>query len=355
MDKLSNNFRGLIRFMGVFGIIIAYIGFAVTTVFFVKQAYDIVINPQSAIQVSPIIPGVELVGTGLTFPLVIGWISLFIIICVHEFSHGVVARAFNIPVKSSGFVFFGPIPGAFVEPDEKVLLKKKAYKQLAVFAAGPVSNIFLTAIMMLISLFVLVPIFNSFTYSEGIIITPMDDSSLPLYKAGIHEKTLLKAINGNDTLDYASLDSMLNSLKPNEEAILNIDGKDVEITLAPHPDNASKPYIGFNMLRPKLSSFLPIGFSKISPKKNSFDQKFFFHLIIWLDELFFWIAFISINVGMFNLLPLFITDGARMLLLNFGEKKMIVWKVINFVMLTLIFTIIFLPIIRNFIPGFFVF
>ena len=50
-------------------------------------------------------------------------ISIFVIAVVHEFSHGLIARANNIKVKSSGFAFLALlvpiIPAAFVEPDEK--------------------------------------------------------------------------------------------------------------------------------------------------------------------------------------------------------------------------------------------
>ena len=67
-------------------------------------------------------------------------IALFVLAVVHEFAHGVIAKRFNIPVKSSGFAFLGIvlplIPAAFVEPDEKKMDKAKKWHQIAVLGAG---------------------------------------------------------------------------------------------------------------------------------------------------------------------------------------------------------------------------
>ncbi len=72
-------------------------------------------------------------------------ISIIFIMLVHEFSHGVIARAFRVKIQSTGFAFLGAIipiiPGAFVEIDEKHLSKKSRFAQLSVFAAGPFANI----------------------------------------------------------------------------------------------------------------------------------------------------------------------------------------------------------------------
>src|SRR3989338_644264 len=81
-------------------------------------------------------------------------ISLFIIAIIHEFSHGVIARVYNIKIKSSGFAFLGPIPAAFVEPDEKKMEKSSAKAQLSILAAGSFSNILLALLVILILFFV---------------------------------------------------------------------------------------------------------------------------------------------------------------------------------------------------------
>src|SRR3989338_6843479 len=55
---------------------------------------------------------------------------------LHEFAHGIFARLNNLKVKSTGFLFLGPFLGAFVEPDEKKMMKAKKVPQLGILAAG---------------------------------------------------------------------------------------------------------------------------------------------------------------------------------------------------------------------------
>jgi len=86
-------------------------------------------------------PGGTLLLPGVNLPFFEGIIALIAILVAHEVSHAVLARIANVPIKSSGLVFFGIIPmGAFVEPDEKVLEKVEKTKQTRVLVAGPTAN-----------------------------------------------------------------------------------------------------------------------------------------------------------------------------------------------------------------------
>ncbi|WP_367883132.1 site-2 protease family protein [Thermococcus peptonophilus] len=60
---------------------------------------------------------------------------------VHELSHGIVARADKLPLKSVGLVLLAVIPGAFVEPDEEELAKAPLRSRLRVYGAGSMANI----------------------------------------------------------------------------------------------------------------------------------------------------------------------------------------------------------------------
>jgi len=85
--------------------------------------------------------GVQLVIPGVTIPLWYGLIGLIVVMVVHELSHGVVARAEKLRLKSVGLVLFAVIPGAFVEPDEDELKKAPLLSRLRVYAAGSMANI----------------------------------------------------------------------------------------------------------------------------------------------------------------------------------------------------------------------
>lgn len=60
---------------------------------------------------------------------------------LHEFAHGIYARFHKFKVKSTGFLFLGPIPGAFVEPDEKDMAKATKVQQLSMLGAGTFANL----------------------------------------------------------------------------------------------------------------------------------------------------------------------------------------------------------------------
>jgi membrane-associated protease RseP (regulator of RpoE activity) len=99
---------------------------------------------------------------GINLPLFEGIIALAIVMIVHEGGHAVLSRIAKIRVLSSGLVLFGVIPiGAFVEPDEKEMVKVEAYKQTRVLIAGPAAN-FITSSITFILFMALVYIMNNF-------------------------------------------------------------------------------------------------------------------------------------------------------------------------------------------------
>ena len=87
------------------------------------------------------IPGVAPIIPGIDIPLIAGIISLAILLMVHEFSHGVLARRAKVRLKSIGVLLFGFIPiGGYVEPDEKMVEKLDNIKQTKIFSAGISAN-----------------------------------------------------------------------------------------------------------------------------------------------------------------------------------------------------------------------
>ena len=124
MDKISRKFRWLIKNLGFLGVPISYLGMVIIFGAILYGFYALMFIPESPPMVAAALPGLPLAGTGYKLPFFQGMIAFFTIIVIHEFCHGVMARSNNIKVKSSGFVMFGPIPGAFVEPDEKEMEKK---------------------------------------------------------------------------------------------------------------------------------------------------------------------------------------------------------------------------------------
>lgn len=94
------------------------------------------------------IPGVAPIIPGITIPLIPGLLAFALLLVVHEFSHGILARIAKIKVKASGILAFGLIPiGAFVEPDEKAIGRLSDKLQNRISAAGISANMLLCLIM----------------------------------------------------------------------------------------------------------------------------------------------------------------------------------------------------------------
>src|SRR3989338_7388087 len=96
MDRISKTFNGFLKILGYLGVIVAYAGFFLISYLILRSAYDIVVDKPEAVGAGLVVPGLPIAGLGIVFPLFIGWISLFIIIIVHEFSHGVIARVHGV-------------------------------------------------------------------------------------------------------------------------------------------------------------------------------------------------------------------------------------------------------------------
>ncbi|MEK6869318.1 MAG: site-2 protease family protein, partial [Nanoarchaeota archaeon] len=298
MDTIANKASRLVKILGYAGVIAGFAGMIFTFIVVLLLTYRLISNQPDASGASPVIPGLPIAGTGIVFPLVTGWLVLFVIILVHEFSHGIVASAYKIKIKNSGVAFFGPILGAFVEPDEKELAKKKHWMQHSVFAAGAFSNFLTFAAVLLIMALVLNPIVSIF--SKGVFISPQPD--LAAEKAGITNNTLIIGINNEKVSTINDFQKIMKDIGPGTIVELKSNSTKYTLTTTEHPDDKSKAYLGIWVIGEKTEL-----------KRDNVADKTLFYILSWLSQFFGWLGFLSLNIGLINLLPVFITDGARML------------------------------------------
>src|SRR3989344_3286698 len=139
------------------------------------------------------------------------WIVVLAVIAIsHEFAHGIFMRRYNIKIKSTGFGFFPfflPIfLAAFVEQDEKSMMKASRFQQKAVLAAGTFANL-LTAILF----FAVMILFFSFAFSPAGV-SFENSYGLENYAYGIVSIGNITAINGTQLLN-PSYQGILNSIK----------------------------------------------------------------------------------------------------------------------------------------------
>ncbi len=338
MEKIGSKARKTVKFLGYLGVVVGFIGMAVTFALIMFSTYKLLIG-ESKVAASPVLPGLPIAGTGLVFPLVTGWIVLFIIILIHEFSHGVVARAHNIKVKNSGIAFFGPILGAFVEPDEKGLSKRKDIVQHSVFAAGAFSNFLTVALVIILSYLIINPSNNLLTAPAGVVI--YSQPGLPAESAGIKNGSIVTQIDGQNVETMDDFRNAMQGIGPGKRISVITSDNRYQLTASSNPDDPEQGYLGVWIIKEERNLRNDTPLNRILMK-----------VLLWFKEMFGWLAFLSLNIGLINLLPVFITDGARMLkifmdkIIKDKEKSISIWAAINWISVLSLLTLIFLPFFR---------
>ena len=93
---------------------------------------------------------VAIPGLNPIIPLGWGIIAFVVSLVIHEFGHGLIARAHGMRVRSFGLLMLGPLPlGAFAEPQHQELLRAPRRERLRMFAAGPATNLFAAFVLMI--------------------------------------------------------------------------------------------------------------------------------------------------------------------------------------------------------------
>lgn len=331
MDKIAKKFPRALSFLGILSIIFGFIGMITTLAFIFYATYQILFVPKAEAALAPLLPGISVSDK---LPILSFWhwiIAILIVATVHEFSHGIYARLKNVKIKSSGFAFLGPILAAFVEPNEEQLKKKSTLDQLLVFSAGPFSNIILGIIVILVMVFIFVPMANSITYVNGLVISDINES-LPINNSGLGSGYILQEINEIKINNTRVLSDTLSKKSPGDVVIVKANGSYYNVTLGNDYENKSKAVLG-------------ISFSKYDIElKDQFKPfSWLYKIFGWFGMLLFWIFNISIGVGLFNLLPLGPVDGGRMFYataLKYMKNKKKALRLLNFISLIILIMII---------------
>lgn len=331
MDGMARSWPRLVIVSLVLSVIVGFVGMALISYELVKNSVSLFFKPGTGAGIQPVLP---FEAKGVFFVPFVYWIlSIFVIAVVHEFSHGVAARRFGFPIKSSGWAFLGVllpiVPAAFVEPDEKKLQKDKAWKQLCVFAAGPVSNLVVAGIVMLVIVFAANPLAEAMLEPAGVrVIKVLEDS--PAARDGLQENDVITGVDGVRITHVQNLTRLLATKKPEDRIVLNTERAPVTVGLGASPKNASLAYLGIQSRQ----------HAKVKP---GFPLKWASPIVLWSFGLLYWLFLLSVGIGLFNLLPIGPIDGGRMLHVGmqflFDEKRGTwLWKSISMIFLFLVIT-----------------
>ncbi len=302
MDKYSKKFREWVILLGYIGVGAGYVGLLIISYVLIKNLVDLVTKPAAVSGVSLVLPGINVPGLGV-LPFWYWIIAIFIIALVHEFSHGIVARAHNVEVKNTGIVFFGPILGAFVEPNEEKMRKEKDITQYSILAAGSFSNILLAVLAIACLSFIFAPLQQSMVEPTGFTFASYVNESYPFAQAGITAGTIVTGINDKNTVTFQEFSDELAYHQPGETIIVKTAQREYEVTLAANPDNQRKAFLGIQDIKNEFD---------VKEKYTTSIWKGAYFIVDWIAGLLRWLFLLSLGIGLFNLLPLPIVDGGRM-------------------------------------------
>lgn len=197
---------------GTFAVIFCFIMMILMVIILIWQAWAVLgFTPEQreampGPEIALVIPGINPI-----LPLeYIGYIilALALAIVVHEFSHGILTYVADLKVKSLGILYMIIPIGAFCEPDEEALKKTKTSKRMRVYAAGPLSNFVVALLCILLFSFIFMSAVQPEANGLGVVDVYNDS---PAYKAGIRPGTIITSFNGTDLTKYDDFNTRSNA------------------------------------------------------------------------------------------------------------------------------------------------
>jgi len=158
---------------------------------------------------------------GLNPMIPLGWgaMAFIVALVIHEFGHGLLARAHGMRIRSFGLLQLGPLPlGAFAEPQYQELHKAPRKERMRMFAAGPATNLFAAFICMLL-LGGLAANFTSTTENPHVIGVIKDAGA---DEAGMQPWDSIVQIDGVDVYGVEGFQTILQNYQANDTITIEV-------------------------------------------------------------------------------------------------------------------------------------
>src|SRR3989339_650515 len=345
IESVGDKHKKLLHFISYFSLGTGYILMVLIMFLIIQTVYIYLTTPIIQIfKAPPIMPLIpyfpQLFGLQSFFPpfyFIYFILSIAVVLTVHEFSHGIFAKSFGIRIKSTGFAFLKWFPalfGAFVEQDDKQMIKKSKFAQMSVLSAGvdaqtissingiPINNISSQNILNLMN-------------EEGInnIVTKDGQGYIAEKKSLVNQEGYFvlyhdaPAINSelfgaitsinNEKIDsIEKLGSVIGSYQPGEEVVIKTmtsEGEKVyNIILGEHPEKEGQAWLGIGFVDQDQSTFTRKIVSKFTYKDaHTYYQPRFDGASIFIHDLLWWIFLINLLVALMNMMPVGFLDGGQ--------------------------------------------
>lgn len=278
MNKYDKVILNSFVFMTVLGMLIGY--------WILLQA--LVPSRGSAVSVVPLIPGLTIPAELL---LTLVWVIALSMV-VHEYAHYWACVKQGIRVRSAGLGWMLFFPIAFVEPDENDVMKKSQIERIRLYAAGPAANLVLAGIAILLIKLFTVP---------GIYVVGVEKNS-PAFQAGIKPGDVILAVNG---IKVTNLSELKASIDDHSKLVVTVLRYDRILKVIVYKGKS------------KLIGVFVVPFRPPSWALSIFNPSIFIQLIRSVM----WLNMINLGLGVINALPMFITDGGKIMLELRGRLK----------------------------------
>ncbi len=296
-DKLTNKLSSLARRRAVgllldVGVAVFALSMLLGYQLLLTNLATMVKTGSVAVKTVPILPGITISWKAFLYLLAVIPLS----IVVHELAHAVAALHEGVGIRSAGAGLLFFIPLGFVEIDEEKLESLRLRSKARILSAGVAAN----AALFIVALLALTLIGQSVVVASSLRIVGVIEGS-PAQKAGVPPGSTLLAINGTKIATIEDLREVLSKTVGKECNLvlsLSYNGSIENITV--HKP-ASTRYIGIEVVQNSTI----IG---AKPPLNVLPTK----LIIELIALMNWLLLINYALAVINALPLFISDGSRM-------------------------------------------
>ncbi|MFW9787862.1 MAG: site-2 protease family protein [Candidatus Thorarchaeota archaeon] len=318
------------------GIVVGFGGMLFSFWLFGDNLIKFFVQPTAAGGVVPIIPGITISG----LPLVYMLIGLAVTLLTHEFAHGLAASKDDITIKSSGLLAFLVLFGGFVEPDEEEFENKTTPQaRMRMLAAGSFANL-AWGFVFLIILANFYPLMSIGYYPpNGAYIFNLQPGSPAA--AALDVGDVIIGLNDTEIANWTAVVRFMDDATAGSELTIHTkNGGSAIIILAPSVQNETKGYMGIS------------GADYWEPKPGwnvVFTPMFAVHLQYIIQ----WTFVILMSIALFNLLPIPVFDGDKLLsnglsLVIKEEKKI---KYIMWPVRIAAIAIVLLSIILSFITG----
>jgi membrane-associated protease RseP (regulator of RpoE activity) len=243
------------------------------------------------------IEGATLVIPGVTIPFWHGIIGLITVLVIHEFSHGIIAKSEDVPIKNLGAVFFTIIPiGAFVEPDEDTLKAKSRISKLRVYSAGSFGNIVLALLALTAWILFSAQVFDP--HSLQIVNVAPGSPADGVLERGM----LILEIEGQDIRSPEDFITATREIEAGQDVSIRTDRGSYIIKAASREKHPTRGYIGIQVhsaVKRGVSKYVGLG------------------VLLFISGTLQWIFYLNQGIGLINLAPLHFgvaaTDGHHIL------------------------------------------